>query len=73
MTEKQLELQFLNQEGKIVRLLIENPVEPLNPTQVSTVMDTIIAANVFTSNGGDFVAKKGARLLSSEVAELSLT
>jgi hypothetical protein len=72
MMEKTLELQFLNQEGKIVRLLIENPIEPINAAAVSTVMDAIITANVFVSNGGDLVDKKGARLLASEVTELAL-
>jgi hypothetical protein len=73
MIEKSLELQFFNQEGKVVRIIIENPVEPINSAQVSSVMDTIIAANIFTSSGGDLVAKKGARLLSSETTEVSLT
>jgi Protein of unknown function (DUF2922) len=72
MMEKTLELQFLNREGKIVRLLIENPIEPINAAAVSTVMDAIITANVFVSNGGDLVDKKGARLLASEVTELAL-
>jgi hypothetical protein len=72
MIEKSLELQFFNQEGKVVRIIIENPVEPINSAQVSSVMDAIIAANIFTSSGGDFVAKKGARLLSNETTEVSL-
>ncbi|MBA2872760.1 hypothetical protein HNQ85_003072 [Anoxybacillus calidus] len=72
MVEKALELQFLNQAGKIVRILIENPIEPINAAAVSTVMDAIITANVFVSSGGDLVAKKGARLLASEVTELVL-
>jgi hypothetical protein len=71
--EKSLELQFVNQQGKIVRIVLENPIEPVNASQVSAVMDTIIAANIFTSNGGDFVAKQGARLLQQEVTEVSLT
>ncbi|RAK23142.1 Protein of unknown function (DUF2922) [Anoxybacillus vitaminiphilus] len=72
MMEKTLELQFFNQEGKIVRLFIENPIEPINEAAISAAMDAIITANVFTSSGGDLVAKKGARLLASEVTELVL-
>jgi hypothetical protein len=72
MVEKTLELQFLNQSGKIVRLLIENPIEPVDEEAVSAVMDAIITANVFVSSGGDFVAKKGAKLLAREVTELVL-
>jgi len=72
MVEKSLELLFVNQQGKLVSITVENPVEPINPEQVSSVMDTILAANVFTSSGGEFVAKHGARLLSSEVTEIPL-
>jgi hypothetical protein len=67
--EKTLELQFVNQEGKVVRLTIDQPLESLTDTQVANVMDLIIAANVFTSSGGDLVAKKGARIVSKEVLE----
>ncbi|WP_027408348.1 DUF2922 domain-containing protein [Anoxybacteroides tepidamans] len=71
--EKSLELEFVNEQGKAVRIVIDNPIEPVNAQHVSSVMDTIIAANIFTSNGGDFVGKQGARLLQRDVAEVSLT
>ncbi|MCL6586090.1 MAG: DUF2922 domain-containing protein [Anoxybacillus sp.] len=70
--EKTLELQFLNQQGKAVRIVIDHPVEPVNAQQVSAVMDTIIAANIFTSSGGDLVGKQGARLLQQDVTEVAL-
>lgn len=71
--EKSLELQFVNQQGKVVRIAIDNPVEPVNAQQVSSVMDTIIAANIFTSSGGDLIGKQGARLLQRNVTEVALT
>ncbi|GGJ68612.1 hypothetical protein GGR02_001965 [Anoxybacillus voinovskiensis] len=70
--EKTLELQFLNQQGKAVRIIIDHPVEPVNAQQVSAVMDTIIAANIFTSSGGDLVGKQGARLLQHDVTDVAL-
>jgi len=70
--EKTLELQFLNQQGKAVRIVIDHPVEPVNAQQVSAVMDTIIAANIFTSSGGDLVGKQGARLLQQDVTDVAL-
>jgi len=70
--EKSLELQFVNQQGKLARIVIDHPVEPVNAQQVSTVMDTIIAANIFTSSGGDLVGKQGARLLQRDVTEVAL-
>lgn len=71
--EKSLELQFVNQQGKVVRIAIDNPVEPVNAQQVSSVMDAIIAANIFTSSGGDLIGKQGARLLQRNVTEVALT
>lgn len=69
--EKSLELQFLNEQGNIVRIVIDDPIEPINAQHVASVMDTIIAANVFTSSGGDLVGKHGARLLQRDVTEFA--
>jgi hypothetical protein len=69
---KSLELQFANQEGKLVRITIDNPIEPVNPAAVSAAMDTILSANVFISSGGDLVEKKGARLVERNVSDVAI-
>ena len=69
---KTLELQFANQEGKTTNITIENPKDPVDPTAVSAAMDTVITANVFTSSGGDFVAKKGVRVVERNVTDIPL-
>lgn len=69
---KVLELQFLNIEGKTVKINIDSPNEPIDNAAVNTAMDTILAANIFTSSGGDFVSKKGARVIERNVTDLSL-
>lgn len=69
---KTLELQFTNQEGKVARISIDDPIEPVDPAAVSAAMDTILTADVFTSAGGSFVAKKGARVVERNVAEIVL-
>ncbi|HHW36355.1 MAG TPA: DUF2922 domain-containing protein [Bacillales bacterium] len=69
---KKLELQFTNFEGKTATLSIDDPIEPVDPATVSAAMDTIIAANIFTSTGGDLVAKKGARVVERNVTEVAL-
>ena len=66
---KKLELQFTNVAGKTTTISIDDPVVP---ETVSATMDTIIAANVFTSAGGDLVAKKGARVVERDVTEVDL-
>ncbi|ANB56363.1 hypothetical protein GFC29_188 [Anoxybacillus sp. B7M1] len=70
--EKSLELQFINQQGNVFRIVIDRPIEPVNAQHISSVMDTIIAANIFTSSGGDLVGKKGARLLQRNEEEIAL-
>ena len=66
---KTLELQFVNEEGKTVRLTIDEPREHVTQTEIANVMDVIIAANVFPSSGGDLIAKKGARLIDTTATQ----
>lgn len=69
---KKLELQFTNFEGKTATISIDDPIEPVNSASVSAAMDTIVSSNIFTSTGGDLVAKKGARLVERDVTEVDL-
>ena len=69
---KKLELQFVNFEGKTATISIDDPIEPVGAAAVSAAMDTIIATNIFTSTGGDLVAKKGARVVERDVTEVDL-
>lgn len=67
-----LELFFLNAEGRTVKQTVDNPVEPVDPETVNAVMDEIIEQNVFTSSGGDLVAKKEARIVVTEIEDIEL-
>ncbi|MBD1383284.1 DUF2922 domain-containing protein [Metabacillus arenae] len=67
---KTLELQFLNTAGKTVSLSIDSPKEPVVEADIMAVMDSIIAENAFTSTGGAFAAKKGARVIERNVEEV---
>lgn len=69
---KKLELQFTNFEGKTATISIDDPIEPVEAAAVLAAMDAIIAANIFTSTGGDLVAKKGARVVERNVTEVDL-
>lgn len=69
---KQLDLQFYNAENRTVTISLDHPVEPVDAQAVSQAMDTILAQNVFTSSGGDYVAKKGARLVERNVTEIDI-
>ncbi|MBQ9283725.1 MAG: DUF2922 domain-containing protein [Acidaminococcaceae bacterium] len=54
-TEKELELKFRNAAGQSRTITVKNPKDGLTKEEVDTAMNAIVAANVFTSNGGDLV------------------
>ncbi|MBH0228946.1 DUF2922 domain-containing protein [Halobacillus yeomjeoni] len=69
---KKLELKFLNQEGRVVTLALDEPVEPADAAKISAAMDTVLAANCFSSSGGDLVAKKEARIVERNVYDITI-
>ncbi|AQS60321.1 DUF2922 domain-containing protein [Desulforamulus ferrireducens] len=69
---KTLELIFVNAAGSKVTLRVTEPREDLQAAEVKTVMEEIIAKDIFTSTGGSLVGVAGARVVSREVAELEL-
>jgi hypothetical protein len=58
-----LEMLFRNQAGQLVTISVIDPRPDITPGEVEVVMDIIIAQNIFTSPGGDLVAKVQARVI----------
>jgi len=69
---KRIELQFENEDGKTVTYSLDEPVEPANPEAVNAAMDEVIAQNLFSSSGGNIVAKKGARIVERNVTDIDI-
>ncbi|QGQ46773.1 DUF2922 domain-containing protein [Metabacillus sediminilitoris] len=69
---KVLELQFLNTEGKTVKVNLDSPKEPIDHVAIHSAMDKILAANIFITSGGEFVSEKGARVIDRNVSEINL-
>jgi hypothetical protein len=69
---KTLELLFLNTEGKTVKVNVDSPIDPVDQQALSTAMDQLLASNIFMTNGGEFVSKKGARIVDRNVTEIEL-
>ena len=67
-----LEMHFVNLVGKRAKITIENTLEPFDPAAISAAMDTILANDVFTSSGGGFVEKRGARVVERAVTDIQL-
>ncbi|WP_077212377.1 DUF2922 domain-containing protein [Bacillus dakarensis] len=69
---KVLELQFVTQHGKVAKLTVDNPTEPIDPAAVKTAMESIIASNAFNSTSGDLVAIEGARVVERNVTDYEI-
>jgi len=72
MVTSKLEMIFKNQLDSKTRISIDNPRADITEAEVNTVMNDIVASGVFSSNGGDLVAVSGARVITTEVQELTL-
>jgi spore coat polysaccharide biosynthesis protein SpsF (cytidylyltransferase family) len=69
---KTLELQFGTDLGRIVRLTVDNPIEPVDPAAVKVAMEAIISSNAFFSNYGNLASVGGARVVERNVTEYEI-
>jgi Protein of unknown function (DUF2922) len=69
---KSIELHFNSSLGKVVKLAVDSPIEPIDPVKVKEVMDLIVTANIFAGNTGTFVSPKEARLVEHNVTEFEI-
>jgi hypothetical protein len=69
---KTLELQFATESGKLVRISLENPKEPIDQAVVKQSMEQIIAAGVFYSANGDPATVQGARVIERNVTDVEI-
>lgn len=69
---KTLELQFVTEAGKVARLTLDNPKEPIDQAVVKQSMDQIIAAGVFYTPNGNLVSPQGARVIERNVTDYEI-
>ncbi|CEG26963.1 DUF2922 domain-containing protein [Bacillus sp. B-jedd] len=69
---KTLELSFMTETGKISRLAIDNPVEPISEAAVKLAMEQIIASNVFYSVNGNYTGVEGAKVIERNVTDVEI-
>lgn len=69
---KTLELSFLTETGKLSKLTVDNPKEPINPVAIKQAMDQIILANIIQTTNGDLVAAEGAKVIERNVTDYEL-
>jgi hypothetical protein len=69
---KTLELQFTTEFGRIARLTVDNPIEPVDSAAVKLAMESIVASNAFFSSYGDLLGVSGARVVERNVTEYEI-
>ncbi|WP_053366354.1 DUF2922 domain-containing protein [Bacillus sp. FJAT-27245] len=69
---KSLELSFMTEAGKVSRLTIDNPKEPIDPAVVKQSMENIIAAGIFITPNGNYTAVEGARVIERNVTDYEI-
>ncbi|ALC92820.1 hypothetical protein AM500_14445 [Bacillus sp. FJAT-18017] len=69
---KTLELNFMTETGKVSRLAIDNPKEPIDQAVVKQSMEQIIASNAFHSPNGNYTAVESARVIERNVTDYEI-
>jgi len=72
MADKSLIMTFLNEEGTRANVTLPDVKDNITQQEVSVVMDTIIAGNIFSSSGGDLIAKHSAQITERNVTDLEV-
>jgi hypothetical protein len=70
MTDNSLVMTFINQEGTKASITLPGVREDVTELEVSAAMDAIISKNIFTSSGGDLVAKHSAQVTARTVTAM---
>ncbi|MHC1719486.1 MAG: DUF2922 domain-containing protein [Clostridiaceae bacterium] len=69
---KTLTMSFLNEEGRVATLRLNNLKEAVTDLEVQGVMDIILTKNIFSTKGGDLKVKDSAAIINRESTALSV-
>ena len=61
---KSIELHFNSSLGKVVKLSVDSPIEPIDPVKVKEVMDLIVSENILLEIQALSSARKKPALLT---------
>lgn len=66
---KTLVMTFINEQSQKVNISVDDPREDVTEAEIKTVMNDIVAKNIFTSKGGNLVKLDGAKIVTTSVTE----
>lgn len=70
--EYSLSMTFVTESGDKVSMTVSGVKSDISQAEVSTLMDTIIAKDVFLTKNGSLTAKYSAQLTQREVTKFDL-
>ncbi|MCX7569984.1 DUF2922 domain-containing protein [Tumebacillus sp. DT12] len=70
--KRELELIFLTDTNKKVKVNIPEPRQNLTAAEITAVMDLVLQTRIFTFSQGNAISKVEARLLETSVQEIAL-
>lgn len=72
MEKTRLEMDFIDESNKKVRLSLDEPREDVTEGEIKAAMEAVIAHNIFISNDGDLIGIDGARIVRTTVSEMEV-
>ncbi|GER74215.1 DUF2922 domain-containing protein [Weizmannia acidilactici] len=70
---KTLELQFVSEDGKTVRVAVDSPAEPVDTAKLKSAMVQILGSGVLVSPAGmPLTTMKAARLIEQNITDYTL-
>ncbi|HVJ50333.1 DUF2922 domain-containing protein [Desulfitobacterium sp.] len=69
-SKKVLRMVFANAQGGAVSLTLSDPKAGITAAEIETVMDLIIAKNIFTGTGGAWVSKRDIKIVDTTTNDL---
>ncbi|ASS76632.1 hypothetical protein CIG75_17765 [Tumebacillus algifaecis] len=70
--KRELELYFLTDMNKKVKISIPEPKSGITSSTVNAVMDLILQKGIFGFAQGRLVSKASARIVATDIAELTI-
>ncbi|NLY68052.1 MAG: DUF2922 domain-containing protein [Tissierellia bacterium] len=70
MDRAKLEMEFLDSTGGKFKVTIDDPREDITGEEIKTVMEDIVARDIFYTNAGSIVAANAARIITTTIQEM---
>ena len=70
--QRTLEMDFATELNRTHRLRVYDARQDLTSTEIASVMDNIVAKNIFNGSGGELTGKVNARIVTKETEDFAL-